>query len=73
MLRKNRFQSLLLLNICFFKKVVGRTFYFNQILQVARIGQGIQVDDAVVRILRDEATHDMAADETGATGDQKCA
>ena len=41
-----------------------------QVLQVTRVRERIQVDDAVLRVLRDEAAHDVAADESGAAGDE---
>jgi hypothetical protein len=43
-------------------------FYISQILQVARIGQGIQVYDLVFRVFVYKQSHHMRTYKTGAAG-----
>ena len=57
-------------NIGLDEHVVRRVLDVAQVLQVTRVGQRIEVDDAVLRILGDEAAPDMAADESGTAGDE---
>ena len=39
-----------------------------QVGQVSGVGQLVQIDNVVVRILVDEEAYDVAADETGSSG-----
>ena len=50
--------------------VVGGVFNIFEIGKVARIGQFVEVDDAVVRILVDEPADNMVADEAGTAGNK---
>ena len=50
--------------------VVGLVLDVLEVREVARVGQLVQVDDPVVRILVHEQPYDMVADETGAAGDE---
>ena len=52
------------------KGVVGLFLDILEVRKVAGIGQLVQVDDPVIRIIVHEQPHDMAADETGSAGDQ---
>jgi hypothetical protein len=42
----------------------------RQVLQIAGVGQLVEDDDAAVARLRQQQLHEVAADESGATGDQ---
>ena len=42
--------------------------YVTEVREVAGIGQLVDVYDMIVRIFRDEKTHDMRADESGSSG-----
>ena len=50
--------------------VVGPVLDVLEVREIARIGKLVQVDDPVVRIFVHEQPHDVAADETGAAGDE---
>ncbi len=51
------------------KPVVGLVLDVLQISQVTGIGQFVQVDDPVLRVLVDKQPYYVAANETGAAGD----
>ena len=51
--------------------VVGLVLDVLEVLQVARIGELVQVDDPVLGVLVHEQAHDVTADEAGAAGDDK--
>ena len=57
-------------DVHFDEPVVGPVFNVLEIREIARIGEFVQVDDPVVRILVHEQPHDMAADEAGAAGNE---
>ena len=48
--------------------IVWLILYVLEIGEVTCIGQGIQIDDFIIRILVDEKTNDMASYESRATG-----
>lgn len=56
-------------DVGFFKSVIGHVFDVFQILQIACIGQFVEVDNAIFRIFVDKQSDNMAADESGAAGD----
>ena len=41
-----------------------------QVLHIARIGEGVQVDNADIRIFPQQIQHHVGADKPGAAGDQ---
>ena len=49
--------------------VIGLVLDVLEVRQVAGVGQLVDIDDMIVRILRDEKPHDVRADEPGAAGD----
>ena len=52
--------------------VVGAVLNVPEVGQIAGIGQLVQIDDSVIRILVDEQPYHMAAYETGSTGNYNC-
>jgi len=52
------------------KGVVGLVLDIPEVREVAGIGQLVQVDDPVIRILVHEQPHDVAADEAGTAGNE---
>jgi len=55
-------------NVRLHKAEVGIVHHGLQGGQVAGVGQLIQADDAIVRVLVQHMEHEVAADETGAAG-----
>ena len=55
-------------NVRFDESVIRLVFDVFQVGQVSGVGQLVQIDNVVVRILVDEEAYDMAADETGSSG-----
>ena len=51
------------------EKVAGLTVYAGQVLEIARIGQGVQIDHRLVAVGQ-PVQHEIAADESGAAGNQ---
>ena len=67
----HQFQHLVIVaDICLDKYIVRLVLNVLQIRQVAGVGQFVQVDDAVFRILVHEQAYHVAADETGTAGNQ---
>ena len=50
--------------------VIGPVLDVLEVGKVARISKLIQVDDPVIRVFIHEQPYDVAADETGAAGDE---
>ena len=50
--------------------IAGIVLHPFQVLQVARIGEDIQVDDTALGLGRQEMVDEVGADETGAAGDE---
>jgi len=40
----------------------------GQVLQIARIGQGVEVDDVILRVLFQDVANEIRTDEPGAAG-----
>jgi hypothetical protein len=59
-----------ILNVALYEGVVRAAFYVAQVLQVAGIGELVEVHDAVVRIALHKQPHHMRADEPGTSGDK---
>ena len=55
-------------NVRFDESVIRLVFDVFQVGQVSGVGQLVQIDNVVVRILVDEEAYDVAADETGSSG-----
>ena len=55
-------------NVRFDESIVRPVFDVFQIGQVSGVGQLVQIDNMVVRILVDEKAYHVAADETGSSG-----
>lgn len=51
------------------KAVVGRLGHLGDIVEIAGIGEGVDVDDEVVGIFVDQMHHQVGADKSGASGD----
>jgi hypothetical protein len=49
--------------------VPGVALQGGQVLEVARVGQGVEVDDGLIGLAQ-PVQHEVAADEAGAAGDQ---
>ena len=50
--------------------VVWLVFDILEIGKVACVGEGVKIDNFVLRVLVDEKTNDMRADESGASGNK---
>ncbi len=57
-------------NISFFKDIVGFVFNIFQVLQIACVGECIEVNNRGVRQILYKFTHDVRTDEAGAAGDE---
>ena len=64
-----RRHKLLVADIAVDKEVPGVVLDILQILQIAGIGQGVQIDDANVRVLFQHIVDKGSSDKPGATGD----
>ena len=51
---------------------VGRLEVGRQVVDAAGVGQQVEHQDPVVRILVEDVVHEVAADESGAAGHEKC-
>ena len=56
-------------DVSFDKQIVRLVFYILKILKITGIGQFVDIDYAILRILIDEKAHNMASDKTRASGD----
>ncbi len=56
-------------DVHFYELVVGLAFHVLQVGQVARVGELIEVDDIIFRVLVHKQAHHMAAYESGSAGD----
>ena len=50
------------------KGIIGLVLDVLEVREVAGVGQLIDIDDMIVRILRDEKPHDVRSDEPGTAG-----
>ena len=50
--------------------VVRLVLYILEVSEIAGVGEGVQVDDAVLRVLVDEEAYNVGADEACAAGDE---
>ncbi len=57
-------------DICLDEGIIGFILYIFEVSQVTGIGEGIEVDDAVLRVFVNEKADDMGADKAGTTGDE---
>ena len=57
-------------DICLDEGVVRLVLNIFEVGQVACIGQGIQIDDVVLRIFIHEETNNMGTDEAGTAGNE---
>ena len=55
------------------ENVVRFPFHVPEVLEVARVGELIDVDDPVIGVFRDEKTHHVASDEARASRDDDVA
>ena len=67
------FQLCCIKNIHLLENIVRQLIDIAQVLQIARIGQGIQIHDSIFGVLSDEQTNDVRADEAGAARYYDCA
>ena len=52
------------------KAVVRGLGHVGQVFEVAGVGQGVDVDNRVLRVALNEAANDVRADESGSAGDK---
>ena len=57
-------------DVTFHKVIIGFLVHIRQILQIAGIGQFVQIINLIIRIFVHKKADDMRADETGAASDQ---
>ena len=62
--------ALVIANICPHECIIWFVLDIPQIIEVSRIGQLVEIDDAAIGILVHEQPHHMAADEPGSAGNQ---
>jgi hypothetical protein len=53
------------------KHMVGIAFQAAQVIQIACVGQAVEIDDFLVR-LRQPVEHEITTDEAGTAGYQNC-
>ena len=58
-----------LADIATLEEIVGFVLNIGEVSEVARIGQFVKIDDAVVGILVHEQAHNMRADKSRTAGD----
>ena len=55
-------------NVTLFEAIIGLLRHILHIAEVSGIGQFIEVDHAIMRILQHQTAHHVRADEAGAAG-----
>ncbi len=69
-LLEQAFHQLLVADIALHEHMTGVALHVLQVLQVACVGQLIQVDQQDLRVFLEHIMHKVGADKTGAAGDQ---
>ena len=57
-------------NVHLAELVIGGILDIHQIFQIARVGQGVQIDNARIRVVAHKAAHHMRSNEAGPAGDE---
>lgn len=70
MLPHDRFHLFAVADVTLHETVIGALLDIAQILEVAGVGQLVEIDNPVIGIFPDEQPHHMAADESGSAGNQ---
>ena len=70
MLPHDRFHLFAVADVTLHETVIGALLDIGQVLQVAGIGQLVEINDPVIGIFGNEQPHHMAADESGSAGNQ---
>ena len=68
--REQALHQFLVADVALHEGVVGHPLAFLQIVEIARVGELVEIDDAVVRILCAEVRNEIGTDEAGAAGNQ---
>jgi len=66
----NGAHALKVADVCLDEGVVRLPFNITEVGEVAGIGEGIQIDDAVLRVFVHEEPHKVRPDEAGSAGDE---
>lgn len=52
------------------KGIVGQALAFLQVVEIARVGELVEIDDMIIRVLPAEVRYKVGSDEAGSAGDE---